>query len=299
MLTDSTFIYGPTRDGHRARALLHAGERRALPRGGVGAGHRGAGRRRARPSLQARARRLAAPVLEALGRRRSGRVLEFVRGSGLRLGIEADYVPGREDRMATLLDEHEWDYVVGSVHFIRDDAVDMRGEWDVWRTTGDPEKVWAAYFDDPRRGGPDRDVRRARPSGPREGVGRARARRRPAPLLRSRDGRDRGVGRGHRGFHRRAAQAGRRALSGAPVSRDVPRGGQAGRAVVRRPPARAGRPSSTTLRSSCSTAWASGSSPCSTAATAGSRRSDERPGRGSASTRTGSRPAARWCLAAW
>ena len=49
--------------------------------------------------------------------------------------------------MATLLDEHEWDYVVGSVHFIRDDAVDMRGEWDVWRTAGDPDKVWNAYFE--------------------------------------------------------------------------------------------------------------------------------------------------------
>jgi len=73
--------------------------------------------------------------------------VEFARDSGLRLGIEADYVPGREDRMATLLDEHEWDYVVGSVHFIRDDAVDMRGEWDVWRTAGDPEKVWNAYFE--------------------------------------------------------------------------------------------------------------------------------------------------------
>ena len=73
--------------------------------------------------------------------------VEFARESGLRLGIEADYVPGREDRMATLLDEHEWDYVVGSVHFIRDDAVDMRGEWDVWRTAGDPDKVWNAYFE--------------------------------------------------------------------------------------------------------------------------------------------------------
>jgi histidinol-phosphatase (PHP family) len=73
--------------------------------------------------------------------------VEFVRENGLRLGIEADYVPGREDRMASLLDEHEWDYVVGSVHFIHDDAVDMRGEWDVWRTSGEPEKVWAAYFD--------------------------------------------------------------------------------------------------------------------------------------------------------
>ena len=72
----------------------------------------------------------------------------FVREeTDLRLGIEADFVPGREDRMATLLDEHDWDYVVGSVHFIRDDAVDMRGEWDIWRTAGEPERVWALYFE--------------------------------------------------------------------------------------------------------------------------------------------------------
>jgi len=72
----------------------------------------------------------------------------FVREeTDLRLGIEADYVPGREDRMASLLDAREWDYVVGSVHFLRDEAVDMRGsDWDVWRS-GDPEKVWRRYFE--------------------------------------------------------------------------------------------------------------------------------------------------------
>ena len=72
----------------------------------------------------------------------------FVREqTDLRLGIEADYVLGREDRMASLLERREWDYVVGSVHFVRDEAVDMRGsEWDVWRS-GDAEKVWGRYFE--------------------------------------------------------------------------------------------------------------------------------------------------------
>jgi histidinol-phosphatase (PHP family) len=71
---------------------------------------------------------------------------EFVRGeTDLKLGIEADFVAGREDRMANLLDGREWDYVVGSVHFLRDAAVNM-DEWDVW-TTGDPEKVWRQYFE--------------------------------------------------------------------------------------------------------------------------------------------------------
>jgi histidinol-phosphatase (PHP family) len=71
----------------------------------------------------------------------------FVREqTDLLLGIEADFVPGAEDRMANLLDEREWDYVIGSVHFLRDRAVDMRGEWDVW-THADPEKVWRRYFE--------------------------------------------------------------------------------------------------------------------------------------------------------
>jgi histidinol-phosphatase (PHP family) len=71
----------------------------------------------------------------------------FVREeTDLRLGIEADYVAGREDRMASLLDAREWDYVVGSVHFIAEHAVDHRG-WDIWQSTTDPDRVWRRYFE--------------------------------------------------------------------------------------------------------------------------------------------------------
>jgi histidinol-phosphatase (PHP family) len=76
---------------------------------------------------------------------------EFLRASGLRVGIEADFLAGREDRVQNLLDARDWDYVVGSVHFLRDEAVDVHGEpdwepWDIWRGA-DPERVWAAYFE--------------------------------------------------------------------------------------------------------------------------------------------------------
>jgi histidinol-phosphatase (PHP family) len=72
----------------------------------------------------------------------------FVREeTDLKLGIEADFVPGREDRMANLLDRYEWDYVLGSVHFLRDFAVDMPGAYDVWGRGESPEKVWKRYFD--------------------------------------------------------------------------------------------------------------------------------------------------------
>jgi histidinol-phosphatase (PHP family) len=75
--------------------------------------------------------------------------VSFVRDeTDLRLGIEADWVPGREDRMASLLDQHEWDYVIGSVHFLGDYAVDWDDEEiDVWRRETTPERVWKRYFD--------------------------------------------------------------------------------------------------------------------------------------------------------
>lgn len=74
---------------------------------------------------------------------------EYVREqTDLKLGIEADYVPGREDRMGNLLEAREWDYVIGSVHFVRDSAVDMPGDWDVWTTSFEsPDKVWRRYFE--------------------------------------------------------------------------------------------------------------------------------------------------------
>jgi histidinol-phosphatase (PHP family) len=71
---------------------------------------------------------------------------EFVREeTDLKLGIEADFVAGREDRMASLLEARDWDYVIGSVHFIRDDAVDHE-DYDIWRS-GDADKIWARYFE--------------------------------------------------------------------------------------------------------------------------------------------------------
>ena len=72
---------------------------------------------------------------------------EFVRDqTDLRLGLEADFVPGREDRLANLLDGRPWDYVVGSVHFLGDAAVDQ-DRWDVWERWPDPETVWRRYFE--------------------------------------------------------------------------------------------------------------------------------------------------------
>ncbi len=71
---------------------------------------------------------------------------EFVRGAGLKLGVECDFVPGAEDRTANLLAARDFDYVVGAVHFVGARAVDHEG-WDVWEEKGDPEEVWRRYFE--------------------------------------------------------------------------------------------------------------------------------------------------------
>jgi len=70
----------------------------------------------------------------------------FVREqTDLRLGIEADFVPGAEDRMANLLEARDFDYVIGSVHFIREGAVDM-DDYSVWDSGRGVEEIWRRYF---------------------------------------------------------------------------------------------------------------------------------------------------------
>lgn len=71
----------------------------------------------------------------------------FVREqTDLRLGIEADFVPGAEDRMANLLGARDFDYVIGSVHFIREGAVDM-DDYSVWDSGRSVEEIWRRYFE--------------------------------------------------------------------------------------------------------------------------------------------------------
>jgi histidinol-phosphatase (PHP family) len=71
----------------------------------------------------------------------------FVREeTDLRLGLEVDFVPGREDRTQNLIERCQLDYVVGSVHFLGDVAVDF-GRYDIWEQARSPEAVWKRYFE--------------------------------------------------------------------------------------------------------------------------------------------------------
>ncbi len=70
----------------------------------------------------------------------------FVREeTDLKLGIEADFIPGREDRTSELLQARPFDYVLGSIHFIADGALDY-DKYDVWTKADSADKVWRTYF---------------------------------------------------------------------------------------------------------------------------------------------------------
>jgi len=66
-------------------------------------------------------------------------------GYPVKIGLELDYVPGREEELAALVEPRPFDYVIGSVHFIADRAVDHEG-YDAWRESA-PDEVWREYFE--------------------------------------------------------------------------------------------------------------------------------------------------------
>jgi histidinol-phosphatase (PHP family) len=87
------------------------------------------------------------PFWQANAREDLDSYCEFVREqTDMKLGIEADFVVGGEDRMAGLLEARDFDYVIGSVHFLRDEAVDME-DYSVWGRSHSPEEIWKRYFE--------------------------------------------------------------------------------------------------------------------------------------------------------
>ncbi|MBK5110053.1 MAG: histidinol-phosphatase HisJ family protein [Thermoleophilia bacterium] len=71
---------------------------------------------------------------------------DVVGPSPIRLGLEADFVPGAEDRLEQLLSGRPFEFVVGSVHFIGDRSLDTE-EYTIWDDRSDPDEVWRRYFE--------------------------------------------------------------------------------------------------------------------------------------------------------
>ena len=62
----------------------------------------------------------------------------------IKLGLEVDYMPGREEWIRELAGLHPWDFLLGSVHYIGDFPVDRSA--DDWKNENVDER-WRQYFD--------------------------------------------------------------------------------------------------------------------------------------------------------
>lgn len=63
----------------------------------------------------------------------------------IRLGIEADYIPGSEEQLADLLRRYPWDYVIGSCHYLGDWGFDNPAEvaaYDRWELGELYDRFW-------------------------------------------------------------------------------------------------------------------------------------------------------------
>jgi len=72
-------------------------------------------------------------------------VLARARGLPVKLGLEVDYVPGREEETRELLAPYPWDYLLGSLHFIGELGVD--GEEPRLLDVVGVEEGWFSYFE--------------------------------------------------------------------------------------------------------------------------------------------------------
>jgi histidinol-phosphatase (PHP family) len=66
------------------------------------------------------------------------------RGLPVKLGLEVDYVPGREDETRELLAPYPWDYLLGSLHYV--DGLSVDDEPRLVDAMG-VEEAWRLYFE--------------------------------------------------------------------------------------------------------------------------------------------------------
>lgn len=64
----------------------------------------------------------------------------------IRRGLEADFHPGTEAYVADMIAAHDWDYVIGSVHYIGDWGFDNPDAIEAWKHR-DIEDAYCAYFE--------------------------------------------------------------------------------------------------------------------------------------------------------
>jgi histidinol-phosphatase (PHP family) len=67
------------------------------------------------------------------------------RGLPVKLGLEVDYVGGRQDELAAALDPYPWDLLLGSVHRVDGLALDSAPDDEIW-AVAPVDETWQRYF---------------------------------------------------------------------------------------------------------------------------------------------------------
>jgi histidinol-phosphatase (PHP family) len=75
---------------------------------------------------------------------------ELSRDVELRLGIEIDFVPGKEEEMDRFATELPYDYVIGSVHRVAGEEVDHPGHKEIY-DRWDTYDLYEAYYENVRK----------------------------------------------------------------------------------------------------------------------------------------------------
>jgi histidinol-phosphatase (PHP family) len=65
-------------------------------------------------------------------------------GMPVKLALEVDYAPGREEETRELLEPYPWDYLIGSIHFVGAHGID--GEPSLVHEVGEKE-AWERYYE--------------------------------------------------------------------------------------------------------------------------------------------------------
>ncbi|MGB9680403.1 MAG: histidinol-phosphatase [Thermoanaerobacteraceae bacterium] len=74
-------------------------------------------------------------------------LIEKAKSAGLpvKLGIEADYIPGKEEELRKFLKPYSWDYVIGSVHWLDEWGIDLEESLEEWQFF-DVDSIYLEYF---------------------------------------------------------------------------------------------------------------------------------------------------------
>ena len=63
----------------------------------------------------------------------------------IKYALEADFIPGFEDKTKAIIEAYPYDYIIGSVHYVNGWAIDDPATIERWKTQ-DIDQVWRDYF---------------------------------------------------------------------------------------------------------------------------------------------------------